>query len=108
MIKPIYKKIISWYSYKFGSAYPLYTWYGDPICNTDRRVVFPNGWVACIGNNTNTEVDSRYYIMIHDHNYNFNILNNYGGNGGILYCNNIFQIIVCLEKVRKLKDIPIF
>lgn len=109
-MKHIYKKIINWYSNRFGCLYPIYTWYGVPICNTDKRVVFPNGWVACICNNTNTEVNSKYYITIHDHNYNcnFNILNEYGGIGGFLYCSNIFQIIACLEKVRKLKDIPIF
>lgn len=109
-MKSIYRKIIKWYSNIFGSYYPMHTWYGVHICSTDRKIVFPNGWAACINNNYNSEINAKYFIFIHDHNYNydFNILNEYGAKEGFLYCNNIFQIITGLEKVRKLKEIPIF
>ena len=80
--------------------------------SSERSIVFPNGWVASIVDNSKPEKNAKYSVAMCDYNgyFDWEILNNYGADKGCIYCNTELEILVACETIRrldKLKDIDI-
>ena len=81
-------------------------------------IVFPNGWVASIVENSGVTVfhpngtrteefksDKKWSVAICDYNgyFDWSILNQYGAIDGCLYCDTELEIIVACETIRRLE-----
>lgn len=110
-------KMLKEYSEKFGVKKVINdmeeTRYTRPT-----SIVFPNGWVASIvensgvtvfhPNGTNTEEfkpNKKWSVAMCDYNgyFDWSILNQYGATEGCLYCDTELEIIVACETIRRLE-----
>lgn len=93
------------YSEKYGIEYVINSM-------SERSIVFSNGWVGSIVENTGTIFDNegkiisnkKYSVAMCDYDgyFNWNKLNAYGGVRGCIYCDTESEIIDACEIIRKL------
>ena len=91
--------------------------YGETRRTKEGSIVFPNGWVASIVENTGTtihtsdgkiqtvkESDKKYSVAMCDYNgyFDWSILDKYGASKGHFYCDNDAEIISACEVIRNL------
>lgn len=78
--------------------------YGEIRATRRNSIVFPNGWVASIVNNTYLSQKGKYSVAMCDYNgyFDWEILNEYGAEQGRFYCNTDEEIISICEIIRKL------
>lgn len=72
---------------------------------SERSIVFPNGWVASIVDNTeHPERNAKYSVAMCDYNgyFDWKILNNHGAIDGCIYCNTEDEILNACEVIRNL------
>lgn len=71
------------------------------------NIVFPNGWVASIVQNTQYPEKGKYSVGIFDYNGYFytDILDQYGADKdyGVFFCNTDLEIIIACETIRRLR-----
>ena len=110
-------KMLKEYSEKFGVKKVINdmeeTRYTRPT-----SIVFPNGWVASIvensgvtvfhPNGTNTEefkTNKKWSVAMCDYSgyFDWSILNQHGATEGYLYCDTELEIIVACETIRRLE-----
>lgn len=79
---------------------------GETRYTRENSIVFPNGWVASVVENTSKRdvSDKKYSLAVCDYNgyFNWQILNEYGAINGCLYCDNEEEICSALAIVESL------
>lgn len=79
--------------------------YGEVRRTRENSIVFPNGWVASIVENTQyPEKNAKYSVATCDYNgyFDWEILNKYGADGGCFYCNSEDEICNALAAIEGL------
>lgn len=77
--------------------------YGETRITRENSIVFPNGWVASIVENTQyPEKNAKYSVAMCDYNgcFDWSILNQYGADEGWFYCNTENEICKALSVVE--------
>lgn len=79
--------------------------YGETRTTKENSIVFRNGWVASIVENTDfPEKNKKYSVAMCDYNgyFNWNILNEYGADNGCFYCDTEEEICKALTVIERL------
>lgn len=111
-------ELLKKYSEKFGVK-KVFNDIGGYRQTSDHSIVFPNGWVASIVENSGNDTyhpdmnvtkkfksDKKYSVAMCDYNgfFNWSILNQYGAIDGCLYCDDELEIIMACETIRRLNN----
>lgn len=79
--------------------------YGETRLTRENNIVFRNGWVASIVENTShPEKNKKYSVAMCDYNgyFNWDILNWYGADEGCFYCDTEEEICDALTVIERL------
>ena len=95
-------KLLKEYAKKFGIREVIDD-YGKHRRTREHSIVFPNGWVASIAAYGHPE-KGKYSVAMCDYNgyFDWSILNSYGADNGVLFCNTELEIIIACETIRRL------
>ena len=99
-------KLLKEYSRKYGLN-NVFNNVGGIRHSTERSIVFPNGWVASIVENTsNPDKKAMYSVAMCDWDgyFDWAILNKYGADSGCFYCNTELEILIACETIRRLEN----
>lgn len=80
--------------------------YGETRKTRENSIIFPNGWVASIVENTqHPEKNAKYSVAMCDYNgyFDWSILNQYGADNGCFYCDNEDEICKALTIIEGLR-----
>lgn len=80
--------------------------YGETRKTRENSIIFPNGWVASIVENTqHPEKNAKYSVAMCDYNgyFDWSILNQHGADNGCFYCDNEDEICKALTIIEGLR-----
>lgn len=79
---------------------------GAYIQTNEQRIIFSNGWIACISKNIGNLSNKKYSVAMCDYDgcFNWSILNQHGGIDGCIYCDDELEIIIACETIRMLNE----
>lgn len=79
--------------------------YGEIRKTRENSIIFRNGWVASIVENTqHPEKNAKYSVAMCDYNgyFDWTILNRYGADNGCFYCNSEDKICKALAIIERI------
>lgn len=79
--------------------------YGEVRKTSENSIVFSNGWVASIVENSQyQEINAKHSVATCDYNgyFDWEILNRYGADRGCFYCNTEDEICEALAVIERL------
>ena len=69
-------------------------------------IVFPNGWVASVVENTSQPEKGKYSVAMCDYNgyFDWSTLDEYGADEGHFYCDTELEILIACETIRRISS----